>query len=278
MRKFESLFVLFVSYTLFVSHVSSATVICKKFNVKATVSGHEIVFRLSTDLPDDTKVNANVSRLYWEKGSGESYLGSYYDQWTTVNQLKDPIKVVIDETRWKNELEKKQKMLASMGEPFQVRKISDQVELSITVPINQPNPAFGKGNNGLESPFLSKGALRVIRVEKKFSIPLEKARLAAITGKKQHSLDPNNLELNTLYVISKRTPISNELKPKDLLKAIAQMRYLPPGSVIRILLKHSEGSLLYYFVRADLGGDTRHKVTGWIYSPALMGQDLRVIE
>lgn len=272
------LFVLFMSYILLLSHVSSATVVCKKFNVQATVTDQTIVFRLSTDLPGDTRVNASVSRLYWEKGSNESYLGSYYDRWTTVHELKRPIAVIIDETRWENELKKKQKMLASFGEPFQVGKISNQVELSITVPINQPNPAFGKGNNGLESPFVSKGSLRVIRIEKKFSIPFGKAKLAAIIGRKQHSLDPNNLELNTLYVISKRTPISNELKPKDPLKAIAQIRYLPPGSVIRILLKHSEGSLLHYFVRADLRGDTHHKVTGWIYSPALMGQDLRVIE
>jgi len=48
--------------------------------------------------------------------------------------------------------------------------------------------------------------------------------------------------------------------------------------VFRILEKQADGSMPYYFVRADVKGDTRQKVTGWIYSPALAGQDLSVAE
>jgi hypothetical protein len=283
MKKIVLLLVLAAASVHFSIHIAAAEVVCNEFDVIAEVSGREIIFRLSTDLPNDTTVMASVSRLYWQEGSGEVYLGSYFDRRTSVRELKQPLRVRIDDTKWKNKLKKKQKMFASFGEPFQVRKIGDEIELNLTVPINQSNPAFGKGNSALEGPFVSRKGFRTIRVERKFSIPFGKTRGAELVGKKQYSLDSYDLEVNLLYRISKSTPISRELEPKDpleALKAIAEMRYLPPGSVFRVLKKQSSGSMPHYYVRVDVRGDRRHKVTGWIYSPALMGQgqDLSVVE
>jgi hypothetical protein len=204
--------------------------------------------------------------------------GSYFSRKTTVFDLKRPIKAVIDETRWKNELEKTQKLFASIGEPFQVSKISDEVEIGLTVPINQKNPVFGKSNKYLEGPFVSTEGLRTIRIEKKFSVPFDREGAGDIVGKRQYSLDPYNLEMNLHYRISKKTPIFQEIKPKDPLKAIAEMKYLPPGSVIRIMKRQLSGSTPYYHVHAKVRGGASHTITGWIDSNALMGQTLSVIE
>lgn len=260
------------------SSLSFAKVVCNQFDVITEIYEKQISFRLATDLPGDTTIMASISRLYWQKGSSEAHFGAYYNQRTTVRELKQFAQVIIDDERWKNKLTKRQKMFSSFGEPFEVRRISDEVELYLTVPINQDNPAFGRGNKNLEGPFVSKEGLRTIRVEKRFNIPFGKEQGEDIVGKRQYNLDPYNLEVGLLYRISKKTPISQELKPKDPLKAIAEMKYLPAGSVFRILKKESKVSMPHYYVRADVHGNTRHKVTGWIYSPALMGQDLSVVE
>ena len=236
---------------------TSLGVVCNEFDIIAEVSGRELTFRLSSDLPDNTEIMASVSRQYWKEGSEEEYSGPYLSRKTTVGELRRPMGVVIDETKWKNELQKKQMLLAKMGEPFQVRKISNEVELDLTVPINQSNPAFGKGNSNLHGPFVSKQGLRTIRLGKKFNIPFDKNSATGIVGKKQHNLDPNNLETNLRYRISKRTPITDEIQPKDPLKAIAEMKYLPPGSVIRILQKRSIRSTPYDYVNAQVQGGAR---------------------
>ena len=255
-----------------------AGVVCNKFDIIAEVNGRELTFQLSTDLPDNTEIMASVSRQYWNEGSAEDYVGDYLSRKTTVGELKLSMKVVIDDTRWKNEREQKQKLLAKMGAPFQVRKISDEVELDLTVPIFQSNPAFGKGNKNLHGPLVSNQGLRTIRVAKKFTVPFDRRNAAGIVGKRQHSLDPTNLETSLRYRISKRTPITDEIQPKDPLKAIAEMKYLPPGSVIRILQKHTTGFLPYYYVDGQVAGSTHKRFNGWISSPALMGQDLSVVE
>jgi hypothetical protein len=285
MKRMALLLVLAAASTYFSLDIVSAGIVCNEFDVIAEVSGREVIFRLSTDLPNDTTVMVSVSRLYWREGSGEVYVGSYFNRRTSVRELKQPVRVMIDDSRWKNDLKKKQKIFASFGAPFQVRKISDEIELDLTVPANQSNPAFGEGNSNLEGPFVSRKGLRTIRVERKFSFPWFPSSIpfgemggAELFAKKQYSPDPYDLRVNLLYKISKKTPISREREPKDPLKAIAEKKYLPPGSVFRVLKKQSSGSMPYYYVRADVRGDTRHKVTGWIYSEALMGQDLTVVE
>jgi hypothetical protein len=260
--------------------VDTATtgVVCNEFDIIVEVVDRELTFLLSTDLPNDTTIMASVSRQYWQEGSDEAYSGGYFSRKTTVFDLKRPIKAMIDDTRWKNELEKTQKLFASIGEPFQVSKISDEVEIGLTVPINQKNPVFGKSNKYLEGPFVSTEGLRTIRIEKKFSVPFDREGAGDIVVKRQYSLDPYNLEINLHYRISKKTPISQEIKPKDPLKAIAEMKYLPPGSVIRIMKRQLSGSTPHYHVHAQVRGSASHTITGWINSIALMGQTLSVIE
>jgi len=254
-------------------------VICNNFNLNAEITGRNLKFWITTDLPDYTTVMASVSRHYWEKGSSETYLGSYYSKKSSVNELLKPVTVIIDDTKWKRQVEKKQHTLASIGEPFEIARISDNVEIDLTVPVNQQNPIFGKMNKNLKGTIvIDDHGLRIIRVDKSLPFPFGERLSAEIRTKKQYSLNAYNLEPNVLYRISKKTPIFNELDPVDKIKAIAEMGSLPAGSVIRILRTIEKGSFPYYYVRADVRGNRRIKVEGWIHGGALLGQDLSVIE
>ena len=127
-----------------------STVFCRRFDINTVLKGKELKFWLGTDLPNDTIVMVSVSRRYWIRGSSGTYSGSYYGKRSSVQELRKPVTVIIDDNEWKRQIEQKHKLIEPSGEPLQVSKISDEVELNLTVPINQDNPAFGRRNVNLE--------------------------------------------------------------------------------------------------------------------------------
>ena len=154
------------------THSTSLKVVCNKFNVQATLKDSKLTFSLDTDLPDNTKVMVSVCRLYWKSGSSKAYVISYHQTKSSVGALRYLSMVKLDDDRWSLDLQKKQKLLAKMGEPFEISRISDDVKIDLTVPINQDNPAFGHRNKNLVGPMVTdSGSLRVISVEKKFKAP-----------------------------------------------------------------------------------------------------------
>lgn len=159
-------------------------VFCGRFNVSTVLKGKELEIWLDTDLPNDTIVMVRVSRRYWIKGSSGTYFGSYYGKRTFVQELRKPVTVLLDDNEWRRQIEKKHKLIEPIGEPFQVSKISDEVELNLTVPINQDNPAFGRRNVNLEGTMVTaEQGFRIIREEKMFLVPFGKA-ISALTPAK----------------------------------------------------------------------------------------------
>jgi hypothetical protein len=147
-------------------------VFCNKFNVNTILKGKELEFWLNSDLPDDTIVMVSVSRRYWIKASSGTYSGSYYGKRILVQELRKPLTVILDDNKWRRQIEKKHKQIEPNGEPLQVSKISDEVELKLIVPVNQDNPAFGPRNVNLEGPMVTtEQDFRIIRKEKMFIIP-----------------------------------------------------------------------------------------------------------
>ena len=147
-------------------------VFCRRFDINTLLKGKELKFWLGTDLPNDTIVMVSVSRRYWIKGSSGTYSGSYYGKRSYVQELRRPVTVMLDDTEWKRRIEEKHELIEPTGEPFQVSKISDEVELNFTVPINQDNPAFGRRNVNLEGTMVKiVQGFRIIREEKIFLVP-----------------------------------------------------------------------------------------------------------
>ena len=159
-------------------------VFCSRFNVNTVLKGKKLEFWLDTDLPNDTIVMVSVSRLYWIEGSSGTYSGSYYGKRSSVQELRKPVTVIIDDNEWRRQIETKHELVEPIGEPLQVSKISDDVELNLTVPINQDNPAFGRRNVNLEGTMVTANqGFRIIREEKMFLVPFGKAISALIRAK-----------------------------------------------------------------------------------------------
>ena len=159
-------------------------VFCDRFSINTILKGKELKFWLGTDLPNDTIVMISVFRRYWIKGSSGTYSGSYYGKRSYVQELRKPVTVILDDNKWKKQIEEKHELIEPIGEPFEVSKISDEVGLNLTVPINQDNPAFGPRNVNLEGSMVTaEQGFRIIREEKIFLVPFEKA-LSALTRAK----------------------------------------------------------------------------------------------
>ena len=158
-----------------ISSVNSK-VFCNRFNINTILKGRELEFWLNTDLPDNTFVMVSVSRRYWIKGSLGTYSGSYYGKSIFVYELRKPVTVILDDKQWRRQVEEKHKQIDPSGEPLQVSKISDEVELKLVVPINQDNSAFGPRNVNLEGTMVTaEQGFNIIRKEKMFIIPFGKA-------------------------------------------------------------------------------------------------------
>lgn len=147
-------------------------VFCNKFNVNTVLKGKELEFWLDTDLPDNTIVMVSVSRRYWIKANSGTYSGAYYGKSTFVQDLRRPVRAIIDDNEWRRQIEKKHTQIEPSGEPVQISKISDEVEVKFIVPINQDNPAFGPRNANLEGTMVTaEQGFKIIRKEKMFVVP-----------------------------------------------------------------------------------------------------------
>jgi hypothetical protein len=159
-------------------------IFCRRFDINTVLKGNELKFWLSTDLPNDTIVMVSVSRRYWIKDSSGTYSGSYYGKRSSVQELQRPVTVIIDDIELRKQIDKKHKLIEPSGEPFQISKISDEVELNLTVPINQDNPAFGRRNVNLEGTMVTaEQGFKIIRAEKIFLVPFGKALSALVRAK-----------------------------------------------------------------------------------------------
>ncbi|MEM9469365.1 MAG: type VI secretion system-associated protein TagO [Pseudomonadota bacterium] len=147
-----------------------------KFDVKTDLNGQTLTVTLDTDLPDNTKVMFSVSRVYYEKGDSKTaYTREYTNQKMTVIDWKTPQTVILDNAVWQADLKAHQDKMVPMGLGFEVAKIEDQIEVSLTVPVNQANPAFGDQNSKLSGKVVTKTdyGLRLVEKDIKLDYPLD---------------------------------------------------------------------------------------------------------
>jgi len=184
-----------------ISSVNSK-VFCNRFNINTVLKGKELEFWLDTDLPDNTFVMVSVSRRYWIKGSSGTYSGSYYGKSIFAYELRKPVTVILDDKEWRRQIEEKHKQIEPSGEPLQVSKISDEVELKLIVPINQDNSAFGPRNIHLEGTMVTaEQGFKIIRKEKMFIIPFGRAISARTRGKNLATKNSNTMRDRASFMI-----------------------------------------------------------------------------
>ncbi|MEX2142449.1 MAG: hypothetical protein WD894_24555 [Pirellulales bacterium] len=145
---------------------------CDRFSLVTEVADSTIDLALSTDLPNDTIVMVSVSRSYWEKGSAVEYSVDYFSQRSTVGSWRSKREIVVADEVWWSALREMQAKMARVGLGFEVASVSDEIEIRMVVPINQPNARFGERNQNLVGKAVRTTGLRVIEDETKILRPI----------------------------------------------------------------------------------------------------------
>ena len=176
---------------------SPEKIVCDKFNLRATLDGQLLKVSIDTDLPDNTKLMFSVSRLLNIAYDQEEFSVDYFNERGTVGQWRGGKTVVLDNYKWLSRLEDlkarwlilevaKQRTISIYGgippgweeelnKTYEVDKISDTIEVSMVVPINQSNQRFGWRNENLVGKAVSTEDLRVVRDEVQIHYPLKKS-------------------------------------------------------------------------------------------------------
>lgn len=243
---------------------SKGGILSDTFEIRHELRRTHLTAALLTDLPDQTNLMVSAARTYKEMGSSEDYVLSYFSESSTVGEWRSPRVIDLDNAKWKEELERRRKILAASGLAFEVARVSPDVTLGFTVPINQ-GPPFEPRNANLSGSAIQEGSFgRVARAEVSLDYPIDVSDIGGVEW-----ASATDLAMGKSYTISKETPLMPERNPTDPLAAIAQMHTLPAGTSFTVLEVNSESGV-WYRVRSDQDGKE-----GWINSVALLGQEIR---
>lgn len=156
-------------------------------------------------------------------------------------------------------------MFASVGEPFIVSRIADDIEIRFVVPVNQEPPFESMNANLTGSAVKQNGNLRTVESEVKVVYPIDTTNI----GQAQFA-NPQNLSVGSTYRASDEIPLAPELNPTDPVAAIASIRSLDQGEEFIVLEQGRRNNTPWYRVQTSLG-------EGWINSTALIGQEIMIV-
>jgi hypothetical protein len=255
----------------FIASTADAQVVCNKFKLVTKVKGSTLDLSVDTDLPDNTVVMVSVSRSYLEKGNPDMYSEDYFSEKSTVGKWKSRHRIFVDSEEWKSSLRTKQEKMSRLGLGFDVASISDKISVRMVVPINQPDPRFGKRNSKLTGKAIRTTGLRVVEDEIEIDYPLDSPPV----GKSPFpSLNPLELEVGQTYILSEQTPLMPSHSPADPIAALQKMKQIPKGGVFKVLETFKKRGNPWYKV-VVLDQRKKRIGTGWINSTALLGQELK---
>ena len=153
-------------------------IVCNQFELEVVLVGDTLVVSLDTDLPDATDVIIQLSRAYERKyptGEKEVSVANHYRKESTVSEWRTARRILINTERWRAGIKKQQRRdeKAALGR-FKVENVSDQIKFKMTVPANQSDPRFGKGNRNLVGKAVTKTTSgRIVGAEATFNFPIQ---------------------------------------------------------------------------------------------------------
>jgi hypothetical protein len=262
----------------------STQVVCNEFKLVTKVTDSTLELSVNTDLPDNTVVMVSVSRSYLKKGNSDRYSVDYFSEKNTIGKWKLKHRISIASEKWETALKTEQEQLSRIGLGFDVTSISDEIGVSMVVPINQPDPEFGERNSNLTGKAVtmaSKGGKTITGdivgpmyvVEDKIEIDYPLAS-PPVGESPFPSLNPLELEIGQSYIVSKQTPLAPSPDPADPMAAIQQIKQIPKGGVFEVLETAKKRNSPWYKVNAF--NQRKQRIgTGWINSSALLGQELK---
>ncbi|MCI0400940.1 MAG: hypothetical protein L0Z68_06530 [Gammaproteobacteria bacterium] len=155
-------------------------IVCNRFELKPVLVGNTLVMSIETDLPNHTDIDIQVSRAYqrnYPTGEPESAVADYYRERSIVGQWRTARRISINTVKWQDDVKKQQRKdeQAGLGR-FKIEKVSAQIELAVTVSIDQSDPRFGERNMNLMGKAVSKTTSgRLVRANVQFDYPMEES-------------------------------------------------------------------------------------------------------
>ncbi|MCX6321518.1 MAG: hypothetical protein NTX93_06920 [Bacteroidia bacterium] len=256
----------------------------KEYKIEINASdagGGKVKINISTNFPDGTNLNINVGREYYVKGDKEIYSGGLFDKDFSVINGKFETIIIINDKEWYNEHQRLVKALPDDIQP--IAKISDNITIDVLYTAAAPQPSNVLKILGTRGEFVTgegsehfgtgtAGRLTTLRISKALYFPME-----GRSEKSSEYASYQSLKVNGTYAISKETPLMPGIQPADPLAAMNDIKYLPPGSRIRILSIQENNNVRWYKVQAMSKSGTSIG-NGWINSIALIGQEILVIK
>ncbi len=246
-----------------------AEIVANNFSLEADFEGGILGLAVETDLPDFAGVTVTVRRTYKQKGNLSDYSIDYFTERGTVAEWRSPREIRIDNAQWNSDLAKKQKEMSRVGMGFDVASVSDKITVSMVVPINQMDPRFAKGNGNLTGTAVRTTGVRVVKDEVSIAYPIN----AKITERAQASLDPLNLTIGQVYLVSRSTPLMPSPNSSDPIATLEKAQKIAAGGGFQVIDVQQQDGKPWYHV-ALLNTKTDEVVSGWVSSTALIGRQL----
>ena len=149
-------------------------IICDKFILNANLKESNLSLEIDSDLPEFTDIIVSVSRSYWEQGEDEEYSIDYFKEKSTIQKWKQKRNINIMNSDWNEKLISHQKKMSEYGTDFQfkVDKVSNDINISVIVPIKQSNQIFGVRNENLAGKEVIQTNINVIHKDVLLEYPI----------------------------------------------------------------------------------------------------------
>ena len=248
-------------------------IVCKQFDVQASIDGSTLNVALETDLPPDTNILLSASREYREVGDPELYAMDYIDEAGTIADWRSPRTFDVSNKIATRRFEKYRETLAGLDMAGKIAFFSNELVVRVVVPARQSNPNFGERNAKLAGtcPIETVGSAKFITWETALNYALSKRPATP------RRVSYENLVKRKTYQLSRSTPLGPHHSPRNPESAIAAMKWIPEGGTIKVRKSHMKGATKWYKVRAKRSDGTSLG-TGWVNSTALIGQTIERVD
>ena len=247
---------------------------CDQFVIRGERVGDHLEVWIETDLPDSTEIYLTVYRSFFAKDSEESagalvYYSNPIDGSETVGRWRDRVRIPIDDSNARTEIEEQMQDRAVMGRPSALDRVESSVGLVAGLLASQKDPRFKAGLTGQALAEMSPG---VYWISHKTAVDW------AFSGSWQIGPfgNPEDLQSGTTYVLERDTPLApyHELRGTgtvdEMAEQIASVRTLLAGTAFTVRQRLEKTKVdIWYEVDAT-------ERTGWINGVALTAQVLPV--
>ena len=260
-------------------------IVSDRFSLRWELDGQELVLSVDTDLPDYGELVVSVSRIYYQVGEAEAYSQDYLSVFEPVSRWREPRRVSLDADEWRAKLEAEKERLRDIL-PFEVARVSDEIEIRAVLHLNQDDPRFGgRGNPSLSGAAVTSSPRRnLVEAETTVRFPLvggiappppaprcPEGSTRALRGDEYLY---ESMPVGCIYTPDEELTVvfAPTPEPPDgrAFEWIERIRRVPPNTRFEIIGRRQDDLTNWYHVRLP----AYENATGWINPIAMMNMRL----